>query len=177
LKALSLTLIHLLFGGVFMKKLISTLLLSAVLFASSTCFAATAQQQQACIEAAKTVVPASCNMLGYTEDKDKSKILFRDPETLRSYEVEVYTLSAKVHELEIRGSNSVASTQVVKTEADARQAILAKYPDASIHKVELDRTDRGLYKYDVEFSTPKFKGEADISPVTGAIGKEELEFF
>lgn len=157
-----------------LKKMVLTMGVLGALTASAVGFASVPAQRA--IDAAKAELPAGVVMYGVAERDDEYVINFRDNATYLEYEVEVKMATAKVDEIEIKGSNIPGSTTVVKTPAEIRAIILETYPDATNIEIELEQEGNNKY-YEAEFFTPKFKGEAKLNPVTGAFGKRELDYF
>lgn len=157
-----------------LKKMLLTVCAMGALAVSSVGFAAVPAQQA--IDAAKAELPEGVVMYGVAERDDEYVLNFRDNDTFLDYKVEVKSATAKVDEIEILGSNIPGSTVVKKTPAEIKAIILEAYPDASNIEVELEQEGSNKY-YDVDFVTPKFKGDAKLNPVTGAFGKRELDYF
>ncbi|WP_405378677.1 PepSY domain-containing protein [Phascolarctobacterium sp.] len=159
-----------------LKKLFVLTAAALAISGSALGLAAPVAQQRAAIEAAKAEVPATCVMYGYREDEEKSVINFRDNDAFLEYEVDVVTATAKVVEVEIKGSNFAGSTQVAKSVEDIRAIVLEAYPDAQNLVIELEKEGNAQY-YEAEFSTPKFiKAELKLNPVTGAIAEREHDY-
>ena len=82
----------------------------------------------------------------------------------------------KLSTVKLPGANSADSTMIVKTVEDIKQIVLEAYPDARDIIVVLDR-DGAKAHYEADFTTAKYKVEADLNPVTGAFVKRELKYF
>lgn len=159
------------------KKLLVLLSMLAALAMSAVAFAAPVKShQQMVIDAARAEVPAAAVFYGYREDDGEAVLNFRDNDNYLEYEVEVVLATAKVKEVEIKGSNIAGSTMMVKTPEDIRNIILEAYPDARNIVIETEKEGNNVH-YDVEFITARYKVEADMNPVTGAFAKRELEYF
>lgn len=159
------------------KKLLVLLSMLAALAMSAVAFAAPAKShQQMVIDAARAEVPAAAVFYGYKEEDGEAVLNFRDNDNYLEYEVEVVLATAKVKEVEIKGSNIAGSTMMVKTPEDIRNIILEAYPDARNIVIETEKEGNNVH-YDVEFITARYKVEADMNPVTGAFAKRELEYF
>jgi opacity protein-like surface antigen len=159
------------------KKLLVLLSMLAALAMSAVAFAAPAKShQQMVIDVARAEVPAAAVFYGYREDDGEAVLNFRDNDNYLEYEVEVVLATAKVKEVEIKGSNIAGSTMMVKTPEDIRNIILEAYPDARNIVIETEKEGNNVH-YDVEFITARYKVEADMNPVTGAFAKRELEYF
>ncbi len=161
-----------------MKKFILLVTALAIMAVSAVAMAAPAKNsQQSVIAAARAEVPAAAVMYGYKEDGDKTVLNFRDNDNYLEYEVEVITATAKVKEVEIKGSNIAGSTTIAKTAEDIKTIILEAYPDAQNIVIETEKEGNNTY-YEAKFTTPKYKKvEAKLNPVTGAFAERELEFF
>ena len=159
------------------KKLLVLLSMLVALAMSAVAFAAPAKShQQMVIDAARAEVPAAAVFYGYKEEDGEAVLNFRDNDNYLEYEVEVILATTKVKEVEIKGSNIAGSTMMVKTPEDIRQIILEAYPDARNIVIETEKVGNNVH-YDVEFITARYKVEADMNPVTGALAKRELEYF
>ena len=159
------------------KKLFVLLSILAALAMSAVAFAAPAKShQQTIIDAARAEVPAAAVFYGYKEEDGEAVLNFRDNDNYLEYEVEVVLATAKVKEVEIKGSNIAGSTMMVKTPEDIRQIVLEAYPDARNIVIETEKEGNNVH-YEVEFVTARYKVEADMNPVTGAFAKRELEYF
>ena len=156
------------------KKLATMLLTVCALAATATCFAQITAKEA--IEIGKKEVPAVAVNYGTKTEVGEIKVFFFDDKTNVNYEVEIDSATGKVKELEIVGNRNIASNNIVKTEAEIRKIVLAKYPDAQNLFVKLDKEDNATV-YEAEFFNPKYlKAELKLSPVTGDIGKEELKY-
>ncbi len=161
-----------------LKKFILLVTALAVMAVSAVAMAAPTQgKQQSIIDAARTEVPAAAVMYGYKEDGDKTVLNFRDNDNYLEYEVEVITATAKVKEVEIKGSNIAGSTTIVKTAEDIKAIVLEAYPDAQNIVIETEKEGNNTY-YEAKFSTPKYKKvEAKLNPVSGVFAEREVELY
>ena len=154
------------------KYFVSAVALAALSIASSAFAAVTATQA---MEIARKEVPAGSVFYGFDSKDPDFVAKFRNNATYIEYFVNVAAADGKLLKLEVQGSNAVGSTLLNKTEADVKNAILAAYPDAQ--DIAISYVDQGENNkvYKATFNTPKFRSaEAEISPVTCALGKCQL---
>ena len=158
-----------------MKKMFLGMLTAGLVMSCSLSALAAISTREA-IDIARREVPATAENYGVKLDNGVYEVKFRDNSRYTKYEIELNQDTGKVLEMEIKGSNSVKSTLLQKTEAEIRDIVLAEYPDAQNLFIKVDR-DNQYYEYEAEFNTAKYwKVELDISPVTGVIGKRDLKY-
>lgn len=162
-----------------MKRLFVFLAAVMVLCVSGLSLAAPSQvsQSRAAIAAAEAEIPASCNMIGYTEKDGISSIVFQDTDTLEHYYVKVVAATSKVKEIEVKGATFIkGSTIINKTPEEIISFVEAEYLDARDITVKLEKEGNNSY-YKAQFKADRFEGEMEFNPATGAIIERSLEYY
>lgn len=141
---------------------------------SATAFAAAFTAMDAQSLAAR-LVPATAAHVGTQEDFNEFEVRFFDNANATSYEVEVSKFSQAVREFKMSARTVLGSRNVVLQAADAQAIVTREYPNANFYNVKLDMDD-GLYEYELNFSTPEFRGEMVLNPETGAVIEKDLHY-
>ena len=160
---------------IMLKKFIVMAVTLAAIGSAASAFAAVTGREAEVI--ASKEVPMNAVNFGLAKEGSDYLVSFYDKETYRDFNVYVDSESGKVRMLNIKGSNTVGSTMLNKTEEDVKNAVLAKYPDA--RKLEVRLVQQGLNNrfYEATFSTEKFRMvEMEVSPVTCAFGKINITY-
>ena len=135
-------------------------------------------EEEKAILAAKAEIPATAEFQGIITEQETDRttdILFFDNSTLRSYEVTVLKDAGQVKTVKIGGSNIPGSTTVNKTVKDIEEALKLEYPDGRILSIE-QKQEGNLRYYEAQLETQRFTADLQVNPVTGAIGKQVLEY-
>lgn len=157
------------------KKFVAGAAVLAAISSAAVAFAAVSGQEAVVI--ASKEVPAHAVNFGLKRDGSTYLVSFYDKETYRDFNVNVDAESGKITMVNIKGSNTVGSTTLNKTEEDVKNAVLAQYPNAKKLTVNLVRQGLNNQFYEVTFSTKKFRHvEMEVSPVTCAFGKINITY-
>lgn len=154
-----------------MKKRLLSLTLGLSLVATSA--VAFAMSQQDAKDLANAYVPTDAQYSHIVEDNNDFDVIYRSASNV--YEVEVDKKLGKVTEVSIDNLSPVLSTAVNINADQAKAAVLAKYPNAKITSVKLDR-DSYKTTYDVKFIDNGVRGDVDVLAYDGTILEIDLHY-
>ncbi len=155
------------------KKILLATFAALTLSIGATAWAATADTAK---EIASKTMPTSATFSHVKDDGKEYEVYFQDNNQQVKYKVEVNKLTDKVDEVSIKNLADRGGNQNSISETDVRNIIAKDFPDAQIHKVELDN-DHGLYKYEVKFSAKGIaQGEYEINAENGNIIEKSLKY-
>ena len=157
------------------KKLlqITTLASIAILSIASTSFAA--MNETAARELAEKWVPEGSIYTSMNVDDHEYEVEFFHKATNEKYEVEISKLTEKVTEVQSKRRHHTGNSSVKLSEAEIKTIVRNEFPDAVIHKIKLETSDK-YWEYEVKFTAKGLHGEMEIDPQTGIIIEREIKY-
>lgn len=122
---------------------------------------------------ANSYVPADAKYTYISEDENDFDVYYSS--ATDRYEVEVDKKLGRVTDVSIDKLDPNLSTTVNINADQARAAVLAKYPNAKITNVKLDR-DTYKVTYDVKFVDNGVRGDADVLASDGTLLEVDLHY-
>ena len=154
-----------------MKRTFFLIVSAAILLLTTAAFSAQPDPEQL----ARQHVPQDAVLERIERDDGLMEYHFRSADRNVEYDVKINPETQTIVKVEYDVQKDRGSASVVLTEEQAKEAVLAIYPDAVITGVFLERDDR-LQEYVVHFSTPDFAGKVDLNPETGDVLDRELDY-
>lgn len=163
-----------------MKKLTAIITAGlAAMAVSATAFAASMINADEARAIAEKQVPAGISFVTTKAELNKVtpyyEVKFYDNANHTEYEIEVLQTNGAIKEYSMEAKAIFGSDKIVLSVNDVQNIVLKDYPQASFHKIELDR-DNGLYEYEAKFNAPGLRGKYTINPETGVVMEKELKY-
>lgn len=135
--------------------------------------AACITKDEAC-SIAKSYTPEG-SKFQYAESRDGGyEVVYYNGDLQEYYQIAVDSVSGKISSYKSWLFQHKGSKQVAFSEDQAKQLVLAQYPEASELAVSLDYKG-DLKSYLVDFTTDSLKGTCEINPESGTIIETKLQ--
>lgn len=124
---------------------------------------------------AASMVPAGSRHLYTKSDATEFDVQFINEATSTNYEIKISRVTGNITEFKARVRGVSGSNNIVKSENDAKNIVLAQYNKAIIKSVSLE-TSGAYKKYIVQFTVGTANGEMKINPENGVVIEKVLKY-